>query len=133
MLILDSSLGHDPETHLIPLVLDAAAGVRPEIVVYGDDYDTPDCTCIHISDLSDVHVLALKALEAGAGTTAHYLGNGRGFSVKQVIDTARAVTGRDIPVRLGPCQPCGPPRLVGDDTRIQKELNWQPAMPTWAT
>lgn len=121
---------HDPETHLIPLVLDAAAGVRPEIVVYGDDYDTPDGTCIrdyiHVTDLANAHVLALGALEAGAKTTAYNLGNGRGFSVKKVIDTVREVTGRDIPVRLGARRPGDPARLVGDATRIQKELGWQP-------
>lgn len=121
---------HDPETHLIPLVLDTAAGVRPEIVVYGDDYDTPDGTCIrdyiHVTDLANAHVLALGALEAGAKTTAYNLGNGRGFSVKEVIETARAVTGRDISVRLGARRPGDPPRLVGDATRIQKELGWQP-------
>lgn len=121
---------HDPETHLIPLVLDAAAGTRPEIVVYGDDYDTPDGTCIrdyiHVTDLADAHVLALGALETGSPTTAFNLGNGRGFSVKEVIDTARAVTEHDIPVRMGARRPGDPPRLVGDATRIQKELGWQP-------
>lgn len=121
---------HDPETHLIPLVLDAAAGTRPEIVVYGDDYDTPDGTCIrdyiHVTDLADAHVLALGALESGSPTMAYNLGNGRGFSVKEVIETARAVTGREIPVRFGERRPGDPPRLVGDATRIQKELGWQP-------
>ena len=128
----DSEIGeaHDPETHLIPLVLDAAAGVRPEIVVYGDDYDTPDGTCIrdyiHVTDLAEAHVLALRALEAGAKTTAYNLGNGRGFSVKEVIDTARAVTGRNFPIRMGARRPGDPARLVGDATRIQRELGWQP-------
>jgi UDP-arabinose 4-epimerase len=121
---------HDPETHLIPLVLDAAAGVRPEIVVYGDDYDTPDGTCIrdyiHVTDLADAHVLGLRALEAGAATTAYNLGNGRGFSVKEVIDTSRKVTGRDITVRMGSRRPGDPPRLVGDATRIKQELGWRP-------
>lgn len=87
---------HDPETHLIPLVLDAAAGKRPAITVFSDDYDTPDGTCIrdyiHVSDLADAHVLALKALEAGAKTTACNLGNGQGFSVRQVIDSAARVS-----------------------------------------
>lgn len=120
---------HDPETHLIPLVLDAAAGVRPEIVVYGDDYDTPDGTCIrdyiHVTDLANAHVLALSSLEAGAATTAFNLGNGHGFSVKDVIDTARAVTGRDISVRFGARRAGDPPRLVGDATRIRKDLGWE--------
>ncbi len=128
----DSETGevHDPETHLIPLALDAAAGVRPEIVVYGDDYDTPDGSCIrdyiHVIDLAEAHVLALRALEAGAKTTAYNLGNGRGFSVKEVIDTARAVTGHDFSVRVGARRLGDPTRLVGDATRIQKELGWQP-------
>jgi UDP-arabinose 4-epimerase len=121
---------HDPETHLIPLVLDAVAGLRPEIVVYGDDYGTPDGTCIrdyiHVTDLADAHVLALAALEAGAKTTAYNLGNGRGFSVKEVIDTARQVTGREILVRMGSRRPGDPPRLVGDATRIRQELGWRP-------
>ena len=121
---------HDPETHLIPLVLDAAAGLRPEIVVYGDDYDTPDGTCIrdyiHVTDLADAHVRGLRALEDGAKTTAYNLGNGRGFSVKEVIDAARAVTGRVFPVRMGPRRAGDPPSLVGDAVRIQKELGWQP-------
>jgi len=128
----DGEIGesHDPETHLIPLVLDAAAGVRPEVVAYGDDYATPDGTCIrdyiHVSDLANAHVLALRALEAGAATTAYNLGNERGFSVKEVIDTAREVTGREFPVRLGARRPGDPPRLVGDATRIRKELGWCP-------
>jgi UDP-arabinose 4-epimerase len=128
----DGDIGeaHDPETHLIPLVLDAAAGVRPEIVVYGDDYDTPDGTCIrdyiHVTDLAQAHVLALQALAEGRPTTAYNVGNGRGFSVKEVIDSARAVTGQDIPVRIGPRRPGDPPRLVGDAARIQNELGWRP-------
>ncbi len=128
----DGEIGesHDPETHLIPLVLDAAAGVRPEIVVYGNDYPTPDGTCIrdyiHVSDLANAHVLGLRALEAGAATTAYNLGNGHGFSVKEVIDTARQVTGREIRVRVGPRRAGDPPRLVGDATRIRKDLGWRP-------
>lgn len=121
---------HDPETHLIPLVLDAAAGKRPYITVYGDDYDTPDGTCIrdyiHVADLADAHVRGLAALESGAKTTAYNLGNGRGFSVKEVIDAAKTVTGRDIPVRMGERRAGDPPRLVGDATHIQNELGWQP-------
>lgn len=121
---------HDPETHLIPLVLDAAAGIRPHITVYGDDHPTPDGTCIrdyiHVSDLAQAHVLALRALEAGAATTAYNLGNGRGFSVREVIDAARRVTGRDIPVVIGPRRAGDPPELVGDATRARSELGWVP-------
>jgi UDP-arabinose 4-epimerase len=124
---------HDPETHLIPLVLDAAAGRRPEIVVYGDDYDTPDGTCIrdyvHVADLADAHVLALSALEGGAGTDAYNVGNGRGYSVREVIDTARTVTGGSIPARIGERRPGDPPRLVADAGRIREELGWQPRHP----
>lgn len=124
---------HDPETHLIPLVLDAAVGRRSEIVVYGDDYDTPDGTCIrdyvHVADLADAHVLALSALENGAVTDAYNVGNGRGYSVREVIDTARTVTGGDIPARIGERRPGDPPRLVADAGRIREELGWQPRHP----
>lgn len=121
---------HDPETHLIPLVLDAAAGRRAEISVYGEDYPTADGTCvrdyIHVSDLADAHVLALRALLAGAATTAYNLGNGTGFSVREVIACAQRVTGRTIPVTIGPRRPGDPPVLIGDATRIRRELGWSP-------
>jgi UDP-arabinose 4-epimerase len=121
---------HDPETHLIPLVLDAAAGKRPHITIFGDDYDTQDGSCIrdyiHVTDLANAHVLALQALESGATTTAYNLGNGKGFSVKEVIDTARQVSGCDIPVKTGPRRAGDPPRLIGDATRISQELGWVP-------
>jgi len=121
---------HDPETHLIPLVLDAATGKRPAITIYGDDYDTPDGTCIrdyiHVTDLAQAHVLALKALASGASSTVYNLGNGQGFSVRQVIDQAEAVTGKKIPVIIGPRRPGDPPRLVGDATRIRRDLGWRP-------
>ncbi|MBE2263431.1 MAG: UDP-glucose 4-epimerase GalE [Burkholderiaceae bacterium] len=121
---------HDPETHLIPLVLDAAAGVRPDVTVFGGDYPTPDGTCIrdyiHVTDLAQAHVLALQALQAGASTTAYNLGNGKGFSVKQVIDAARAVTALNIPVRMGPKRAGDPPELVGNSSRMRTELGWSP-------
>jgi UDP-arabinose 4-epimerase len=121
---------HDPETHLIPLVLDAASGVRPDVTVFGGDYPTPDGTCIrdyiHVTDLAQAHVLALQALQAGAATTAYNLGNGKGFSVRQVIDTAHAVTGLPIPVRMGPQRAGDPPELVGNASRIRAELGWLP-------
>ena len=123
---------HDPETHLIPLVLDAAAGKRPNIAVYGSDYDTPDGTCIrdyiHVSDLADAHVLAMRALLDGAKTTAYNLGNGAGFSVREVIDCARRVTGRDIAVAEGARRPGDPAVLVGDAHRIRTELGWSPRL-----
>ncbi|MDD2808225.1 UDP-glucose 4-epimerase GalE [Rhodoferax sp.] len=121
---------HDPETHLIPLVLDAAAGVRPNVTVFGTDYPTSDGTCvrdyIHVTDLAQAHVLALQALQAGAASTAYNLGNGKGFSVRQVIDVAQQVTGLNVPVVLGAQRAGDPPALVGDARRIQAELGWQP-------
>lgn len=121
---------HVPETHLIPLTLAAAAGDLPYLTLNGDDYETEDGTCvrdyIHVSDLADAHVRALTGLEEGKGFLAYNLGNGLGFSVKQVIDTATAVTGRPIPVRLGPRRAGDPARLVGDSTRIRAELGWTP-------
>ena len=121
---------HDPETHLIPLVLDAAAGLRPHIAVFGTDYPTADGTCvrdyIHVTDLAQAHVLALQALEAGAGSTAYNLGNGQGFSVKQVIDTARNVTGCSVPVKSEARRPGDPAVLIGASDRIRAELGWSP-------
>lgn len=126
----DTGEDHDPETHLIPLVLDAAAGRRPSITIFGDDYDTPDGTCIrdyiHVTDLADAHVKALKYLEQGGQTTQYNLGNGKGFSVKEVIDMAKKITGKKIPVVIGQRRPGDPPRLVGDAARIRNELNWSP-------
>ena len=131
----DGQLGerHDPETHLIPLVLQAASGRRPHIGVFGRDYDTPDGTCIrdyiHITDLCAAHALALRHLLAGGDSQNFNLGNGQGFSVQQVIDTARRVTGRDIPVVDGPRRPGDPARLVADARRARQVLGWQPAYP----
>jgi UDP-arabinose 4-epimerase len=121
---------HEPETHLIPLVLDAAAGLRPAITIFGDDYDTPDGTCIrdyvHVTDLAQAHVLALQALEHDAPTTAYNLGNGKGFSVREVIEEAARITGRPIPINIGSRRAGDPPRLVGDADRIHAELGWRP-------
>ena len=122
---------HDPELHLIPLVLQVAQGKRDNIKIFGDDYDTPDGTCvrdyIHVSDLADAHILALHALEGGSRT--YNLGNGQGFSVKEVIDTARAVTGHEIPAAVTPRRPGDPARLVADSSKIRAELGWQPKYP----
>lgn len=121
---------HNPETHLIPLVLDAACGRRESISVFGSDYNTPDGTCIrdyiHVSDLADAHVLALQALEGGAPSTAYNLGNGHGFSVKEVIDTARDVTGKNISAVMESRRPGDPARLIGDAQRIIRDLGWKP-------
>lgn len=124
---------HDPETHLIPLVLQAALGVIPEVTVFGADYPTPDGTCvrdyIHVSDLSRAHVLALEALARGHPGGAYNLGcGGAGYSVKQVIDVARSVTGRDIPVRMGPRRGGDPAVLVASSKRIAAELGWKPRL-----
>jgi UDP-arabinose 4-epimerase len=127
----DGEIGevHEPETHLIPLVLEAAAGGEP-VTVFGDDYPTPDGTCIrdyiHVADLADAHVLALEALQQGARSSAYNLGNGNGYSVQEVIDCAQRVTGRDVDARIGPRRPGDPPRLVAESTRARRELKWQP-------
>ena len=122
---------HTPETHLIPLVLQVAAGHREHITIFGDDYNTPDGTCIrdyiHVLDLADAHVLALQALEQG--NRVYNLGNGEGFSVKQVIETARAVTGATIPEQKGTRRAGDPARLVASSDRIRQELGWAPRFP----
>jgi UDP-glucose 4-epimerase len=121
---------HDPETHLIPLVLRAASGRRESISIFGSDYDTPDGTCvrdyIHVNDLCDAHLLALQKLWDGAPSTAYNLGNGNGFSVREVIDTSVAMTGRDIKVVEAERRAGDPARLVADSTRARSELGWQP-------
>lgn len=121
---------HEPETHLIPLVLRAASGRRPHITVFGRDYDTPDGTCIrdyvHIHDLCSAHWLALQSLVSGGGSDVFNLGNGSGFSVQQVIDVARQVTGREIPVQYADRRAGDPARLVADATRAVAQLGWTP-------
>lgn len=125
---------HAHESHLIPLALQAAVGTRPALTVYGDDYPTPDGTCIrdfvHVSDLARAHVLALEALAAGRPGGAYNLGCGAGASVRDVVDTVRRVTGREVPVRVAPRRPGDPPRLVAAAARIQRELGWAPRHPT---
>lgn len=129
----DSEIGeaHDPENHLIPLVLEAAAGLRPHIQVFGDDYETADGTCIrdyvHVTDLADAHVRALDRLAtAQPGMNAFNLGNGQGFSVREVIAAAERVTGRKVPVVIAPRRAGDPSALVGDATRARRDLCWQP-------
>jgi len=123
---------HDPETHLIPLLLDVAAGRREALTLFGDDYPTADGTCIrdyvHVSDLADAHVQALAWLQANDTAAAFNLGNGQGFSVREVIDCARRVTGCPIAVRPGPRRPGDPPALVGDAARARAELGWTPRL-----
>lgn len=127
----DGSIGedHKPETHLIPLVLQVALGQRESITVFGDDYPTPDGTCIrdyiHVDDLCRAHVLALKHLRPGE-FQFYNLGIGRGFSVREVIQSARRVTGRDILEVMGVRRAGDPPQLFADSSKIQRELGWKP-------
>lgn len=128
---------HDPETHLIPLVLQVASGRREDISVYGRDYPTKDGTCIrdyiHVSDLCDAHLLALEALSDGASTGAYNLGNENGFSVQEVIDTAQHVTGRSIKVVDAPRRTGDPPVLVAAAELAKKKLGWEPRYPELET
>jgi UDP-glucose 4-epimerase len=129
---------HHPETHLIPNLLRVAAGLSPELVLFGDDYPTPDGTCVrdyvHVQDLACAHLLALAALELGrpgppGGHRIYNLGNGAGFSVLEVVAAARRVTGRPIPVRVAPRRAGDPAVLVASSTKIEKELGWKPLRP----
>ena len=121
---------HNPETHLIPLVLFAALGKRDSISIFGTDYPTPDGTCIrdyiHVSDLADAHVLGLEYLLQGGATDAFNLGNGNGFSVKEVIEAARKITGRNIKAIATDRRPGDPPSLVGSSEKARTILGWQP-------
>jgi UDP-glucose 4-epimerase len=127
----DGTIGedHDPETHLIPLVIAAAAGRRPHVEVFGTDYPTPDGTCvrdyIHVDDLAEAHLLALERLEQGKGL-CYNLGIGRGYSVREVIRVAEEVTGKKVPVKEGPRRPGDPPALVASSEKVQRELGWRP-------
>lgn len=129
----DGLLGerHDPETHLVPLVLQAASGRRPSISVFGRDYDTPDGTCIrdyiHVLDLAEAHWLALRHLADGGASAAWNLGNGGGYSVNEVIRTVEQVTGRRVPVVDAPRRAGDPARLVADSSAIRRDLGWAPA------
>ena len=120
---------HEPETHIIPLILDVALGRRDKIFIYGDDYPTPDGTCIrdyiHVHDLADAHILALQALSTRDRMILN-LGNGSGFSVKEVIESARRVTGHTIPVEIKPRRAGDPARLVASSAKAQAELGWRP-------
>ncbi|MBD2385475.1 UDP-glucose 4-epimerase GalE [Cylindrospermum sp. FACHB-282] len=132
---IDGSLGedHNPETHLIPLVLLTALGQRESISIFGTDYPTPDGTCIrdyiHVSDLADAHVLGLEYLLKGGESEVFNLGNGSGFSVKEVIAAAEDVTGRLISVKECDRRPGDPPALIGTSEKARKILDWQPQYP----
>lgn len=120
---------HEPETHLIPLALGAAAGTRPELQVFGSDYPTPDGTCIrdyiHVNDLASAHVKALEQLAAGNDSFAVNLGTGTGASVREVISAVEKVTGKPVPHKIVPRRPGDPPELVANPAKAQKLLNWK--------
>ncbi|KFZ43111.1 UDP-glucose 4-epimerase GalE [Anoxybacillus flavithermus] len=121
---------HRPETHLIPLILQVPLGKRKEIHIFGDDYDTHDGTCIrdyiHVLDLVDAHMLAVEKLRNGGESDIYNLGNGNGFSVKEVVEAARRVTGHPIPTKIVPRRPGDPARLVASSEKAKRELGWQP-------
>jgi len=127
----DGSIGedHTPESHLIPIVLQVALGQRASVSIFGDDYPTPDGTCIrdyvHVEDLAAAHLAALARLEAGQGIKVN-LGTGRGYSVREVIEACRKVTGHPIPATIGPRRPGDPPELVADARLARKLLDWTP-------
>jgi UDP-glucose 4-epimerase len=123
---------HTPESHLIPIVLQVAAGRRDELLLYGDDYPTPDGTCvrdyIHVADLATAHLLALDAIRPGRHEV-YNLGNGDGYSNMQVVEAAREVTGRRIPVKLAPRRPGDAVATVASSEKARRELGWSPVRP----
>ena len=135
----DGEIGerHEPETHLVPLILQVASGRRSQIGVYGDDYPTPDGTCVrdyvHVADLCDAHLLALRHLLEGGGSARFNLGNGNGFSVREVLDTARRITGHPIPATILPRRAGDPPSLVADSRAARAALGWTPRYPSLDT
>lgn len=124
---------HDPETHLIPLILQVAAGERAQISIFGDDYPTADGTCIrdyiHVMDLAEAHVLAMEYLIKGGDNLICNLGNGEGFSVKEVVEAAREVTHHPIPAEISPRRAGDPAKLIASSARAQKVLGWTPKNP----
>ncbi|MBT2678795.1 UDP-glucose 4-epimerase GalE [Bacillus sp. ISL-35] len=129
---LDCKLGedHQPETHLIPIILQVAQGKREKIMIFGDNYDTSDGTCIrdyiHVTDLANAHILAIQRLREGESSTVYNLGNGNGFSVKEVIEVSRKVTGKAIPAEVAPRREGDPGRLVASSEKAARELGWEP-------
>tara|TARA_R110000868_G_scaffold410505_2_gene698751 strand:- start:1012 stop:1983 length:972 start_codon:yes stop_codon:yes gene_type:complete len=128
---------HNPETHLIPIILQAASGQRDSVSIFGEDYDTPDGTCIrdyiHVCDLANAHLLALEHLIANQQSLRFNLGNGNGFSVKEVIDTVKQVTGKEFTVNLAERRPGDPARLIADSQAAIDTLHWQPQYADLAT
>jgi UDP-glucose 4-epimerase len=129
----DQGEDHDPETHLIPIILQVALGQREQVTVFGDDYQTHDGTCIrdyiHVSDLARAHILAMEALDQ-FGNRVYNLGNGTGFSILDVIEAARRITGHAIPYTVGPRRAGDPPILIASPEAIRQELGWQPKYST---
>jgi UDP-glucose 4-epimerase len=125
---------HEPETHLIPIALQAALGLRGAVEVFGDDYPTPDGTCIrdyiHVTDLAQAHLLGLRHLQSGGASEALNLGNNNGFSVREVISAAERVTGRKIPWKVAPRRAGDPHALVGSAAKAQQRLGWKPQFPS---
>lgn len=121
---------HDPEHHLVPIVLQTALGQREHVVIAGDDWDTPDGTCVrdyvHVTDLGQAHLLALDSLRQEGSTSVYNMGSGKGYSVREVVETARKVSGREIKAIIGPRRPGDPATLVASSDKIKRELGWQP-------
>lgn len=121
---------HDPESHLIPNVIKTALGLEKEVILYGDNYKTPDGTCIrdyiHVSDLASAHILALEALEKDSQSNIFNIGTGKGYSNKEVIEMVKKVTGKDFKVKVSSPRPGDTDQLVADPSKIKKEFNWQP-------
>jgi UDP-glucose 4-epimerase len=121
---------HDPETHLIPLILQVPLGIREKIMVFGDDYDTKDGTCIrdyiHVCDLADAHIRALKHLKEGNPSNTFNLSNGEGYSVKEIIEAAREVTGKEIKMEIAPRRAGDPAKLIANNSKAQRVLGWEP-------
>ena len=129
----DASIGedHTPETHLVPIILQVALGQRDSLAIYGDDYDTPDGTCIRdyvqVEDLADAHILALEYLRAGNESNFFNLGSNQGYSVKEMLEAAREVTNREIPAKVAPRRAGDPSRLVASSAKAEEILGWRPA------
>lgn len=125
---------HDPETHLVPLAVYAALGLRDELTIFGDDFDTPDGTCvrdyIHVDDLADAHILALQRLRDGGESRAFNLGNGEGYSVREVAETVMSVSKRKFKLKAGPRRAGDPPALVADPSQAEKVLGWKQKHPS---
>jgi len=123
---------HDPETHILPIMLQVALGKREKLTIFGNDYPTPDGTCIrdyiHVVDLAQAHILTLEGLSERS--RVYNLGNGKGFSLLELIETAERVTGREIPYEFGPRRPGDPPVLAASAAKIRSELGWEPRYPT---